>query len=220
METVYLTAAFIVPGMVCRELENYFNKSKRKYENTYEYLFNIVFDSILVNCITVFIINKFICAFDGFYDLRAYLFLFRNDMIYLLIAMINTVLWTAAKNGFVGKLFVWVRNKILKTTDKVEYSKERTTWDAIMNEEDIKESWMVVSIYKDAQYIASGMIVSHVSTNAEEFEIRIDRVAETEEFKREHPEYFKTKYDYYNTKTGFRVIFYEQDVLEENWPLQ
>ncbi len=216
METILLIVLFVAPGMICRTLHESFNKEKRNYRNDYDFLTHVVIDSVVVNVITILSINLVEEQIVGLPEFTSYLQSFKNILEYEASALFVTIIWCALKNTWIMKAYVWFKNLILKK-DYHSHSIHTTDWDDMINEDGIKGTWQVMSIYKDGTYITSGMRDGSSTTNAEQFEIRLDRIRATERMLKEHPELFKIKYDYYNVTTGLRVIMYDQELLEEHW---
>lgn len=215
MEKVILITIFVVPGLVGRGLRDSFIKERRNYNNIYDYLLQIVIDSLVVNIPVI----CFICIkndISTWTSLAEYMQNLANCMKYIAIMSPATILWAFLKNTSIRKGYLWVKNAILKKHHH-EHSLHTTDWDTLLNEEGIKNTWQVVSVYKDDKYVTSGMRHSSRTTNGNEFELTLDRVAATERMRRMHPELFHIKYEYYNVSTGLRVIFYEQKELEEHW---
>lgn len=218
MDTVILLAVFIAPGMICRTLRDSFNKERRSYTNHYEYLTQVVIDSIVVNVLTIIAVNLIFKA--GISDIDAlarYLQAFSNTLAYIISAGIMAAVWSGAKNKWIAQLYLFAKNKILKKQTKQEHTLHTTDWDTMLNEEGIVGTWQVMSIFKDDKYIMSGMRHASSTTNAEEFEIRIDRVRLVERLLKQEPQMFKIKYVYYNVSTGLRVVMYDQQLFEERW---
>lgn len=218
METVYLIALFIAPGLIGRGLRDSFNKERRGYDNVYDYLLQIVIDSILVNGLTLLAMNRFVMRCSTVNELTLALQDFTILAKYIFFMLITTLLWTALKYTKVLKGYVWIKNRILKTKDCKEHSIHTTVWDDLVNGKSLKGTWLVASIYRDEKYIVSGMIMRSTSTNGEVFELAIEYIEEVEKLKMDSPELFEIEQEYYNTDTGLRVVFYKQDVIEEHWP--
>ena len=217
METVYLTALFIAPGLIGKGLRDSFNKERRNYDNVYDYLLQIVIDSIFVNGLTLALMNFFVIECSDLNKLTMVLQDFSNLAKYICIMLVMTLIWTALKYTKVIEAYVWLKNKILKTTECREHSIHTTVWDDLVNSENLKGTWLVASIYRDENYVTSGMIAQSTSTNGEEFELALDHTDEVEQLKKDHPELFKIEQEYYNTVTGLRIVFYEQSVIQEHW---
>lgn len=218
METVYLIVLFIAPGLIGRGLRDSFNKERRGYDNTYDYLLQIVIDSILVNGLTLIAMNQFVIRCANVNELTLALQDFTILAKYIFIMLITTLLWTALKYTKVLKGYIRIKNKILRTKDYKEHSIHTTVWDDLVNGESLKGTWLVVSIYRDEKYVVSGMIMRSTSTNGEAFELALEYIEEVEMLKKTSPELFKIEQEYYNTDTGLRVVFYEQNPIEEHWP--
>lgn len=216
METVILIVIFIAPGMICRALRDSFCKERRSYSNHYDYLTQVIIDSIAVNSITIMIINKCFEEVVSIAALSAYMNEFTNCLTYIAAVGVISAAWAAVKNIWIAKAYTWAKNKLLRK-QHTEHSLHTTDWDTMLNEEGIAGTWQVMSIYKDDKYIMSGMRHSSSTTNAAEFEIRLDRVKLVERLLRREPEMFKIKYVYYNVSTGLRVVMYDQKVFEEHW---
>lgn len=218
MDTVILIAIFIAPGMICRTLRDSFNKERHSYTNHYEYLTQVVVDSIMVNGLTILTVNKmFKTEILGMIDLQNYLQMFSHCLVYIILAGIITAAWSGLKNRWLTRLYLRVKNGILKKQAKQEHTLHTTDWDTMLNEEGIAGTWQVMSIFKDDKYIMSGMRYASSTTNAEEFEIRLDCVRLVERLLRREPQMFKVKYVYYNVSTGLRVVMYDQQLFEEHW---
>lgn len=218
METLYLVMMFIAPGLIGRGLRDSFNKERRRYDNIYDYLFQIVIDSILVNGVTLIAMNQFVARCSNVNELTLALQDFTTLAKYIVIMMITTLLWSALKYTKVLKGYTWIRNKILRIKDYKEYSIHTTVWDNLINEERLKGTWLVVSVYRDEKYVVSGMMTQNTSTNGDVFEMALEYTKEVEDLKNTNPELFKVEQEYYNTDTGLRVVFYKQDVINEHWP--
>lgn len=216
METIILIAIFIAPGMICRTLRDSFSKERRSYSNHYDYLTQVIVDSVAVNIATITLINECFEEVLSVAVLSAYLNEFANCLTYIAAASIFSVAWAAVKNIWIAKAYTQAKNKLLRERH-TEHSIHTTDWDTMLNEEEIAGTWQVMSIYKDDKYIMSGMRHSSSTTNAAEFEIRLDRVKLVERLLRREPEMFKIKYVYYNVSTGLRVVMYDQKVFEEHW---
>nr|DAJ90251.1 MAG TPA: hypothetical protein [Bacteriophage sp.] len=216
MEIIYLVAIFIAPGMICRSLRNYFVKEKHRYENVYDYLFDIVIDSIVVNCICVTVLNLFKAELQNLNQFVEYITIFRNSIRYILIVLLFSIIWTVSRK-YILKCMLFVKNKIIEQSSGITHDDHTTAWDALMAEEKFKDSWKVVSLYKDEHYITSGFVEGYTSTNSEEFEIVLQLTKETEERLKNAPEIFYTENDYYNVKTGLRVIIYDPKKIQEHW---
>lgn len=218
MDTIILIAVFIAPGMICRTLRDSFNKERRSYTNHYEYLTQVVIDSIAVNVLTIIAANLIFKA--GISDIDAltcYLQIFSNTLAYIISAGIIAAVWSGAKNKWLARLYLLAKNKILRQQTKQEHTLHTTDWDTMLSEEGIVGTWQVMSIFKDDKYIMSGMRHASSTTNAEEFEIRLDRVRLVERLLRREPQMFRIKYVYYNVSTGLRVVMYDQQLFEEHW---
>lgn len=218
METLYLVMIFIAPGLIGRGLRDSFNKERRCYDNIYDYLLQIVIDSILVNGVTLIAMNQFVVRCSNVNELTLALQDFTTLAKYIVIMMITTLLWSALKYTKVLKGYTWIRNKILRIKDCKEYSIHTTVWDDLISGEGLKGTWLVVSIYKDEKYITSGMIIKSTSTNGLDFELSLEYIKQVEDVKNRYPDLFEVEQEYYNTNTGLRVIFYKQSKIQEHWP--
>lgn len=218
MEIVYIVILFMAPGMIVKELTNYFVKERRISEPVYSYLFDVVFDSFVVGVVCVIIAKKLFKAdISTLNDLPRYLQNFETIVQYIATMVTLSIIWCLVKHNVVLNLMLWVKNKILGKTQHTNHTRHTTTWDGLMAEKGIDDTWLVVSVFKDEQYVTSGMIASHSSTNAENFELKLEHKQKVEKLKQEHPELFNVFYEYYNTSTGLRIIFYDQELIEEHW---
>lgn len=145
-----------------------------------------------------------------------YITIFRNSIRYILIVLLFSIIWTVSRK-YILKCMLFVKNKIIEQSSGITHDDHTTAWDALMAEEKFKDSWKVVSLYKDEHYITSGFVEGYTSTNSEEFEIVLQLTKETEERLKNAPEIFYTENDYYNVKTGLRVIIYDPKKIQEHW---
>ena len=217
METVYIILLFVAPGMIVRELTYYFVKERRLKDTVYAYLFDIVVDSFVINgTVIAYIMNKN-PELNNFTDLMEYLSIFKNLGVYIICLTIVSIIWCILRNFLVKRAALRIKNILLKADNKPIHTLHTNVWDDLTSDKNFNDSWKVVSLYKDEKYLTSGMINTMVTTNAPEFEIMLDRVTETKEMMKVYPEIFKIDYEYYNVTTGFRVIVYKQEDIEERW---
>lgn len=217
METVYIILLFVAPGMIVRELTYYFVKERRLKDTVYAYLFDIVVDSFVINgTVIAYIMNKN-PELNNFTALMEYLSIFKNLGVYIIYLTILSIIWCLLRNFFMKRSALWIKNRLLKADNKPIHTLHTNVWDDLTSDKNFNDSWKVVSLYKDEKYLTSGMINTMVTTNAPEFEIMLDRVTETKEMMKVHPEIFKIDYEYYNATTGFRVIVYKQEDIEDRW---
>lgn len=219
IEAIYIVALFVAPGMVVKELRDYFVKEKGiKNDVLYSYLFNVVLDSFIIGIATITAMNAWlylkIYTLYGLLDILASL---KWLTIYLCIALLFAVIWCIIKNTLILKIMLWVKNKILGKATYTNHSTHATVWDGLIADKEINGSWQVVSIYKNEKYITSGMIDSYSNTDMDQFALKLEHKEKVEELKVRHPELFHVYYEYYNTTTDFRVLFYDQEPIETNW---
>lgn len=217
METIYLVLLFIVPGILVREIRLYMKKERTIEKPSYEYLFEIVLDSIIVDTVTVTILH--VAAgwnVETIGELIETLMKFKNLFPFTAVIIAISIIWYEAKFKLVKPGILKAKNRLLLPTEHTQHV-EMDIWDILLKEEGICDTWCVVSVYKDDKYVMSGMLEKYGNPGNKYEEIALIHAEKVEELKEKHPEWFTDWHDYYNITTGIRVKFYEQSKIQEHW---
>ena len=218
METIYLILLFIAPGIFVRQIRLYMKKERMVDKPSYEYLFGIVLDSIIVDTAAVTMLHVAMgWNVETISELIETLMEFRNLVPFTATAIVVAFIWYELKFRVVKPGMLKVKNRTLIKKEHVQHVEGVSLWDVLIEKEGIQNTWNVVSIYKDDKYIMSGMIEMYGQPGNKDEEIALIHEKKVEEIKEKHPEWFTDWYDYYNVTTGMRVKFYEQSKIQEHW---
>lgn len=217
MENIYTILLFLAPGLFVKEVREYIVKEKRIKQPIYQYLFEIVVDSVIIVYITIHVLYRLfgINLFEVD-DLVNSLNNLNSIAIFIAFALIIAFIWYFIKYYLVKPLFLILKNLLLKS-EYVRHTGKPCVWDSMMSDPDLKDSWLVISIFRDDKYVTSGMIAIRSSTNSDELEFALEHKEEVERLKEVHKEIFTVWYEYYNITSGLRIIFYEQKKIQEHW---
>lgn len=230
MELIYIVLIFIVPGLLVKKYDEYkilMSRSDVKKNTIYEELFNIVAWSILVSGLTLAIVKLF-----GIYAAALYI----SELIASFNNIYFLIVWSAIATGvtivlkifyekFVKNIFFNIRNKHSEDLSGVKElgQNNETVWERIFFNKEVNQR-MFASIYKDGNYITSGMIDGWNAGKNEKRELRIIRSTELERIKAEDKERTQeekwlkyTEFEYFDPDTGVLIKFYDQDELMRHW---
>lgn len=166
---------FLVSGLIVRELGLYFSSRKRISDGIiYFDLFYIVLDSLISNFLSLLIVCNLLQI--KVKTLSSLSFMFDELKILginLILSSLFAVMLYMFKKFLISKHLRNLKNIILSKTEYVNHTGFISVWDEMMTEEGINKTWMVISIYRDATYVCSGMISQYSSTNVENFELQL-----------------------------------------------
>ena len=218
METIFILLLFVAPGMLIQEVRGLVEEKPIIKQSVHEYLFMIVVDSIVTVTVTLLLLYWIghweITTIE---ELVSTLIQLDRLAVFSVAGIIVAIFWCIIKKTKVEPGILYLTNRFLKRTQQIEHTAESTVWDHLLNKEGIRNTWQVVSIYKDGDYISSGMLTVHNRAQNEEKEILLEHSRKVEQMKQAHPEWFEDWYDYYNVTSGLRVVFYRQKTIEEHW---
>ncbi|QIB68583.1 hypothetical protein Ami103574_04270 [Aminipila butyrica] len=219
LNSLYNILIFIAPGLLVKELHGYFVKGKVFKQPAYEYIFEIVVDSLIVLFFSVVVINYFNKEnLSTVESITTYFNDIFNIASFIGIAFPIAVIWCILKYKVIIPSFLKTKNFMFtKLGFTFVHTGKPSTWDSMMEYQDINNTWQVVSVYNHNNYITSGMIEERISSNAAEFELALEYKQDTEKLMKEYPEKFRVWHEYYNINTGLRVLFYNQELLQEHW---
>lgn len=236
MEIIFIVLIFIGPGVSIKAYQNYMSvlSDKNNSKKTlYEQMFTIVANSIItmlfsIGCINITILILFgksnvITSLSG---LIALLDKLTFTVPYIMINAIMGLLWVKIYEGYIAQYIHNVRNKILtqKYGVKSISKEEPTVWEDIFFNPKITEEWMIVSIFKDGDYITSGRIAGYNEgkTDINELEIRnvyeVEKVLAMDKEKKDAKKWLGyVDFEYFNAETGLQIKFYDVEQIKKHW---
>jgi len=217
IETIILVIIFLVPGLIVRLLRNFFVPRKRTKLPRFEYLSEIIIDSVIVSVCAIFITGRdsIIEILEG--ETLAILKGPEGIILirYIVSMLVISLFWYFIKYQFIVKL---ARNILNWWYRKFHgyVSSGRTVWEDYRKDGRIRE-WSVVSIYKHEIHITTGIVFNFEPLDSDEIAFSIYRQKEIALLMEKYPTAFDIKDEYYNSTTGLRVVWFVADPIKKLW---
>lgn len=233
MEIVFLILMFLAPGLLIKKYDEYKSIREKKAPESstiYETLFTTCTLSVIVTTVTCLVQNSILCCMSKEVTMsidRLMERMLRFDFLgaYIGICAIVTVI----AYRLYKKILNWVRGRQIEKAEK-DYglipmnSDQRTVWENFFLNKERNLKSVVVSIYKDGNYVISGYLEGRNLSLNERKEFELMRVTEVEKIlehdKDKPPELKVLNYiedSYFDMETGTLFNFYNSDYINEHW---
>lgn len=211
MESIYLIVLFIVPGMIVKTIYNTIEKPKRQRVPFYEYLVEVVIDSIIVTLPAILIMKIHNLQLLS-YKISDVNFLLRFLLLILLLSCIWYFIKYNAVLVIIYKIINWK-----KKDDNFKYEDSRTVWEKFIGNKTLLRTWFVISIFRDNNYVVTGMMDSANCPEVEEFEFHLTHTTKCQELLENDPDAFVVVDEFYNINHSLRIKFYDDEKIQKHW---
>ena len=217
IETIIVCIVFLVPGLLIRLLRTFFVPRKRTKVPRFEYLVEIVIDSIVVTICTALAISwdKAVGIIEG-----SLFTVLKGDegvdaLRYIVCMIVFSILWYAVKYLVVVQAAKKIRDFWLNKTNGY-ITTGYTVWEDYRQDGRLKD-WAVVSVFSYDKCVTTGLVDNYSPLDSDEFAVALSLQEKMEKLKKENPKSFEIQDEYCDLATGTRIVWYKPKQIKELW---
>lgn len=231
METIFLIIIFIVPGLMHKALKQALNvNAKKESKGTiYEQLFYIVVNSTIISIATVFTMKKlgmieFLpITFD---ELLSNMNTLKYVKDFATCGAVITAIWYIISEEGLKRCWFWLKNKYFLSRYNVELTSfnERTVWEEIMINQKKDGRKPLIAIYDADNFITAGFLDVFDQGDFDSTGMGLARTKKVTKLLKDDKEksaddklFGKIIEEYYDPKSGRRVVFFDSEKVYEHW---
>lgn len=234
MEIIYLILMFLGPGLVVKFLKEAEALTEHRPVRTgtiYEQSFIVVANSVLITAVAYFLIwcghaivgADFPLTLTGFIRSMDDMRMFAS---YIMVMLAVAFIFEKVAYRYVDPLRFARQNRKLKAKHGVEMSERResTVWENIFLNPEINQKPIVASIYKDGQYITSGILSGWNAGMEDPNEFEIVRSLEVESVLKADKERSQKEkwlhdidFEFFDCDSGVLIKCYDPKRILEHW---